>query len=694
MPRNVSSSFIVNAFFCSQPRGSSAFSEANTLKHKTQLPCKVKLNRGLPSRITEETKEQDTNQTTSQKQIVGESLKSKHCKSQERENGSPELKATRPTPPPGCPLNKESKTVSRQGNIPARLQSSEKSPAIDSPAQSAGTETPSQPSRHDSRGVNPTHGSEAAAPNSMTTDTFTLLRVVPQSVEEIEACVENFFRKLPSTTILCISLLEDSCTGLLQEILHYPSNVYGWLLLSQLDGDNQPAVSILPLSSILQGEETSFSHSVLQEKHFLEEWNSPWGCRAVVDDLAPLFEQILRLHHASSSNLLDQDTEQNRKVWWLWRENLDSRLHTLLRNMEESWFGAWRFLLLGRWLDCWPLNSLVRELVCEIKLRFKYDINEGVLKLVLGGIKPANLANEGIPSLFLQKGCYIGCIEDHDGESCNLQNEACNGADYVPACIIELMLTAVSKLEAEYCTHRKPVILVLDSNVQMLPLESMPILREQEVYRMPSVAIIFATLQRSFIFEEAVSQDSRFPLIDPLDAFYLLNPSGDLSRTQAEFEEWFRCLNMQGKTAVVPSKEELTGALENHDLFYYLGHGNGSQYIPKKKIGELEKCAAMLLMGCSSASLTLNGDYPQVGPSLSYILAGSPIMVGNLWDFTDGEIDRFAKALLKAFLIERSTSSSGCMQCSILAEELKSMSVNERKGNTKKGRGRKKKPES
>ena len=80
---------------------------------------------------------------------------------------------------------------------------------------------------------------------------------------------------------------------------------------------------------------------------------------------------------------------------------------------------------------------------------------------------------------------------------------------------------------------------------QMLPLENMPILREQEVYRMPSVAIILATLQRRSILEEAVSHASRFPLIDPLDAFYLLNPSGDLSRTQAEFEEWFRLLNLQ-----------------------------------------------------------------------------------------------------------------------------------------------------
>ncbi|KAJ8439001.1 hypothetical protein Cgig2_012997 [Carnegiea gigantea] len=188
--------------------------------------------------------------------------------------------------------------------------------------------------------------------------TFSLLvsyRVVPQLVEEIEACEESFFKNLPSSTIVCINLLEDTYAGLLEEIIHYPSTVYGWLLLSHLDADNQSAVTILPLSSTLQ----------------------------------------------------------------------------------------------------------------------------------------------------------------------------------------------VGKLEPEYCTSRQPVILVLDSNDEMLPLVSMPILGEQEVYRMPSVAIIFATLPRKSILEEAV----------------------------------------------------------------------------------------------------------------------------------DLEIDRFAIALLKAFVDDRLMSSSGCMQCSILAEEVKSMIV-------------------
>ena len=77
---------------------------------------------------------------------------------------------------------------------------------------------------------------------------------MPESVEEIEACVENFFKSLPSNAIVCISLLGDSCAGLLEEVMHYPSMVYGWMLLSHLNADSQPAVIILPLSSILQGK--------------------------------------------------------------------------------------------------------------------------------------------------------------------------------------------------------------------------------------------------------------------------------------------------------------------------------------------------------------------------------------------------------------------------------------------------------
>lgn len=63
---------------------------------------------------------------------------------------------------------------------------------------------------------------------------------------------------------------------------------------------------------------------------------------------------------------------------------------------------------------------------------------------------------------------------------------------------------------------------------------------------MPSVGSISVALDRSHQHQEQVGKFvANFPLIDPLDAFYLLNPSGDLSSTQVEFENWFRDQNLE-----------------------------------------------------------------------------------------------------------------------------------------------------
>ncbi|KAF8045404.1 hypothetical protein N665_5007s0001 [Sinapis alba] len=200
----------------------------------------------------------------------------------------------------------------------------------------------------------------------------------------------------------------------------------------------------------------------------------------------------------------------------------------------------------------------------------------------------------------------------------------------------------------------------------MLPWENIPILRKQEVYRMPCVGSISAVLKKRFLQGETAR--ASLPLIDPLDSFYLLNPGGDLSETQGEFENWFRDQNFEGKAGSVPSTEELTEALRKHDLFLYFGHGSGM---------------VSFLMGCSSGSLWLKGCYIPQGIPLSYLLAGSPAIVANLWDVTDRDIDRFGKAWLR----ERSDSSStftsegGCSQCEPLANKLAAMNL---KGNNAK----------
>lgn len=111
------------------------------------------------------------------------------------------------------------------------------------------------------------------------------------------------------------------------------------------------------------------------------------------------------------------------------------------------------------------------------------------------------------------------------------------------------------------------------------------------------------------------------------------------------------------------------------------------------QIQRLENCAATLLMGCSSGSLKLNGCYIPHGPPLSYLLAGSPVIVANLWEVTDKDINRFAKAMLDSWLKERWSPSEGCVQCKV-AEEFEAMSIRGCKGNAKKKVSKKKSPEA
>ena len=63
---------------------------------------------------------------------------------------------------------------------------------------------------------------------------------------------------------------------------------------------------------------------------------------------------------------------------------------------------------------------------------------------------------------------------------------------------------------------------------------------------MPSVSSISAVLDKGGNHHEQMGRNLvPFPLIDPLDAFYLLNPDGDLAGTQIEFEDWFRDQNVE-----------------------------------------------------------------------------------------------------------------------------------------------------
>lgn len=130
-------------------------------------------------------------------------------------------------------------------------------------------------------------------------------------------------------------------------------------------------------------------------------------------------------------------------------------------NLEDSWLGPWRHVLLGDCLDCRSLNTVHKKLVQDLKSKCKMNINESYLKLVLGAAK-FDIEEACLSQRCLRKGCYTGKLEHHEQE-----NSQSNGIDDVSALASQLIREAVNELHMEDAICREPIILVLDLEVQV-----------------------------------------------------------------------------------------------------------------------------------------------------------------------------------------------------------------------------------
>ena len=83
----------------------------------------------------------------------------------------------------------------------------------------------------------------------------------------------------------------------------------------------------------------------------------------------------------------------------------------------------------------------------------------------------------------------------------------------------------------------------------------------------------------------------------------------------------------------------------------------------EKRFGDRSMKSSVALFGCSSARLSAGGgaargtgrewklqEYEPEGIVSSYLSAGAPCVLGNLWDVSDRDIDRFCIEFLGQFL--------------------------------------------
>ncbi|KAM6928107.1 separin [Xenentodon cancila] len=303
--------------------------------------------------------------------------------------------------------------------------------------------------------------------------------------------------------------------------------------------------------------------------------------------------------------------------WWEGRRALDSRVEQLLKEMERL-LGCWKSFLLPRSLDP-ELSVRAHQLWKALSAR-GVAVSEEMLKAVLSS-----------SSLLLEedlKRFALGFSSQWDMECDHLLHKA------------------VSQL-SERDEPRSHVVLILDKYLQKLPWESMSFLKPHSVSRMPSLhSLLGLNVQKEM--------DSRSILTHGVNAkkvFYVLDPDANLRNAQDRFKEWFCSKpDWEGVCGVAPDASKLEEAVATKDLYIYVGHGAGARFLDSQSVLKQQMRAASLLFGCSSAALAVRGNQEGQGILLNYLIAGCPFILGNLWDVTDRDIDRFTKALLESWL--------------------------------------------
>jgi len=212
------------------------------------------------------------------------------------------------------------------------------------------------------------------------------------------------------------------------------------------------------------------------------------------------------------------------------------------------------------------------------------------------------------------------------------------------------------------------IFLILDENLHRFPFEGMPILRRKTVCRVPCLSFVLATL-----IEHECSTNV-FPFVDPAAVSYVLNPESNLEATQDRIlpivqdipntHRW----DWDGVVGEIPPPSFFSTAYgRKGGLTMYFGHGGAQVCFSRRNVEKLiegrvssstqldkpDSCrSAILLMGCSSGKLiSINRKhsisieetplyYEPEGIALSYLCAGAPCVIGNLWDVTDNDIDR------------------------------------------------------
>ncbi|KAI0167478.1 peptidase family C50-domain-containing protein [Pestalotiopsis sp. NC0098] len=416
--------------------------------------------------------------------------------------------------------------------------------------------------------------------------------------------------------------------------------------------------------------------------------------------------EIIREANRTCHDARDMNEKGAKSAWWAERQALDERMKELLENVEHTWLGGFRGIfaqhrrtdLLARFQKSFQ-NILDKHLPSRQQVRGKrtkaaattgkVSLDPRILDLFIGlgdATAPECDLDDPLNDLLY----FVVDILQFHGER-NAYDEVDFDAMVIETFDALRSYHAAAKGNGQSDEHVH-TILVLDKALHIFPWESMPCTQGISMSRVPSLACLRRSIQEQRASpvqcfessEEVEAGNTRAEASGHHISFhsgtYILNPGADLKSTQATFGKPLATLppTWSSIETRVPTETEFEESLTKSDLLLYFGHGSGAQYIRGRTIRKMEKCRAVaLLMGCSSASLADVGDFESHGPVWNYMLAGSPAVVGTLWDVTDRDIDRYTGRVFEEW---------GLMPSGTFAEDGPNAKG---KGKTTKGRGKK-----
>ena len=149
----------------------------------------------------------------------------------------------------------------------------------------------------------------------------------------------------------------------------------------------------------------------------------------------------------------------------------------------------------------------------------------------------------------------------------------------------------------DYDHSNAPMLLYAWVDLRQFPFECIDTsdYETMGVYRVPSAA---------YILEQNCSRRN----VNINDLSYLINPGLDLKNTVNSFNKISKdFVNWNGIVSRSPTHQEFLDLLRRQ-VFLYMGHGSGSQYLPEPLLFEKEVRSAALLFGCSSAKMQHKGS--------------------------------------------------------------------------------------